>query len=273
MQYNIGYKLPNLIDVFLHTEGTYRRYEKVYERSIKLYKEVDNTFTLVVRNQDQKTQWVNGTTTVLQVSDSDNNLKLTKVGTVLDDGSSTATKGHVKFTITESDMLQLQKGFYHGAIKHTGTDSVTSLIYADTRYDAAIRFEVVGDTFPELTDSIELKSFSLLDDEFISSTISAYPNKNSNSGIHTAVYYLTNFSGTIKIYGTMSKNSSYATQAQQSDFYLISKKEYDSESDPQYVNFTGVHEKIAFVAHVSDSSTAPDSSTVLIGLDKILYRP
>ena len=92
MQYNIGYKLPNLVDVFIHTSGTLRRYEKVYERSIKLYKEVDNTFTLVVRNQDQKAQWVNGTTTVLQVSDTNNRLMLTKVGTVLDDGSSTRPK-------------------------------------------------------------------------------------------------------------------------------------------------------------------------------------
>ena len=84
MQYNIGYILPNLVDVYIHTDGTLRRYEKVYERSIKLYKEVDNTFTLVVRNQDQKAQFVDGTTTTLQISDSDNNLKVTKVATILD---------------------------------------------------------------------------------------------------------------------------------------------------------------------------------------------
>ena len=33
--------------------------------------------------------------------------RLTKVATILDDGSSTATKGQVKFTISESDMLKL----------------------------------------------------------------------------------------------------------------------------------------------------------------------
>jgi hypothetical protein len=266
MQYNIGYKLPNLIDVFLHTEGTYRRYEKVYERSIKLYKEVDNTFTLVVRNQDQKAQFVNNTTTVLQISDSDNNLKLTKVGTVLDDGSSTATKGHIKFTITESDMLSLDKGYYHGAIKHTGSDSVTSLIYADTRYDAAVRFEVVGETFPELTDSIELKSFSFIDDEWVSSSVDSKPNKNSNTALHTVAYYLTSFTGSIKVYGTLNTNSSYATQAQQSDFYLIDTKSYDDVSGIKYVNFNGVHQRISIVAQASDSST------VLTGLDKVLYR-
>lgn len=266
MQYNIGYKLNNLLDVFIHTQGTVRRYEKVYERTIKLFKEVDNVFTLVVRNQDQKAQFVDGSTTVLQISDTANNLKLTKLGTVIDDGSSTSTKGHIKFTITESDMLSLSKGYYHGAITHTGSDSVTSLLYADTRYDAAVRFEVVGDIFPELTDSIEITSFSLVDDEWVSSSVSANPNSNSNSALHTVAYYLTDFTGSIKIYGTLNANSSYATQSEQSEFYLIDSKNYTNQSNNQYVNFTGIHQRIAIVAQASDSST------VLTGLDKVLYR-
>jgi len=266
MQYNIGYKLNNLLDVFLHTGGTLRRYEKVYERTIKLYKEVDNVFTIVVRNQDQKAQFVDGSTTELLISDVNNSLILTKYGTVVDDGSSTSTKGHIKFTISESDMLKLSKGYYHGALKYTGSDSTTSLLYADTRYDAAIKFEVVEDTFPQLTNSAQIKSFSLVDDEWVSSTVSAQPNKNSNSALHTVAYYLTSFTGSIKIYGTLVEGSSYATSNQQEDFYLIDAKNYSDQSGVVYVNFTGVHQKIAFVAQSSDSST------VLTGLDKILYR-
>ena len=67
MQYHTGYKLTNQIDVFVHTQGTERRFEKVYERSIKLYKEFDNVFTIVVKNQDQKKQFVNGTECELQL--------------------------------------------------------------------------------------------------------------------------------------------------------------------------------------------------------------
>ena len=40
MQYITGYNLTNQLDVQLQTSGTERRYEKVYERPIKLYKEV-----------------------------------------------------------------------------------------------------------------------------------------------------------------------------------------------------------------------------------------
>ena len=57
MQYVTGYILDNQIDVLLHTDGVERRFEKVYERPIKLYKEFDNVFTIVVKNQDQKKQF------------------------------------------------------------------------------------------------------------------------------------------------------------------------------------------------------------------------
>ena len=272
MQYYTGYKLPNELDVFKHTEGLERRYEKVYERSIKLFKEFDNTFTIVVKNQDQKKQFVNGASCTLQISDQNGDLIVEKIGTVLDDGSSVATKGHISFTITESDMLKLDQIFYHGVLRFTDTDSTVKVLYADTRYNAAIQFEVVGDTSPEFTASQLITEFSLIDDEFVSSSVDAQPNRNSNSALHTAVYYLTNFSGTIKIYGTMEDGASYATDSQQSDFYLINKTDFSEHTGRKYVNFTGIHKRVAFVAHHSDSSSAPDSSTVLSGLDKILYR-
>ena len=266
MQYYVGYKLTNELDVLTHTSGLERRFEKVYERSIKLYKEFDNKFTVVVKNQDQKKQFVDGTSCMLQISDQDGTLILEKDGTVTDDGSTAATKGHITFTITESDMLKLENIFYHGVLKFTDTDSTVKLLYADTRYNARINFEVVGDTSPEFKASQRLTSFELLGDEFISSSVDAEPNKNSNSALHTAVYYMTNFSGTIKIYGTMTAGASYATDAQQSEFFLIDSQTYTEQSTPAYVNFTGVFKRVAFVAQ------SADSSTVLTGLDKILYR-
>jgi hypothetical protein len=106
----------------------------------------------------------------------------------------------------------------------------------------------------------------LIGDEYVSSSVDAEPNKNSNSALHTAVYYMTNFSGTIKIFGTMTDNASYATDAQQTDFFLIDSQTYTEQSTPAYVNFTGVFKRVAFVVQ------STDSSTVLVGLDKILYR-
>lgn len=266
MQYATGYKLTNLLDVFVHTQGTERRFEKVYERTIKLYKEFDNKFTVVVKNQDQKKQFVDGTACELQISDEQGALVTTLVGTVLDDGSTASTKGQIEFTITESDMLLLDSTYYHGVLRFTDQDSTVKILYADTRYDAAIQFEVVGKTSPELTESQLISSFSLLGDEWISSSVDAKPNRNSNAALHTVAYYLTNFSGTIKIYGTMTDGASYATDAQQIEFYLIDTKTYSDESNVQYVNFNGIHKRIAIVAQ------ANDSSTVLTGLDKVLYR-
>ncbi len=272
MQYYSGYKLPNNLDVFNHTSGLERRYEKVYERPIKLFKEFDNTFTIVVKNQDQKKQFVNGTSCTLQISDQTGALVVEKIGTVADDGSTATTKGHITFTITESDMLKLDQIFYHGVLRFTDTDSTVKVLYADTRYNAAIQFEVVGDTSPEFTASQQITEFSFIDGEFVSTSVDAQPNRNSNSALHTAVYYLTNFSGTIKIFGTMTDGASYATDSQQSDFYLINSTTFSETTDRKFVNFTGIHKRVAFVAHYSDDASAADSSTVLVGLDKIFYR-
>jgi hypothetical protein len=151
-------------------------------------------------------------------------------------------------------------------LKFTDTDSTVKVLYADTRYNAAIQFEVVGDTSPEFTASQSLTSFSLLGDEWVSTTVDAQPNRNSNSALHTVAYYLTNFSGSIKVYGTMSDGASYGTDAQQTEFYLIDTQSYSEESNVQYVNFNGIHKRITIVAQ------ADDSSTVLTGLDKVLYR-
>ena len=158
MQYVTGYILPNELDVLLHTDGTERRFEKVYERPIKLYKEFNNSFTIVVKNQDQKKQFVNDSSCELQISNEDDQLVITKTGVVQDDGSSTATKGHIKFTLSESDMLKLDQTFYHGVLKFTGNDSTVSILYADTKFDAKINFEVVQGTSPEFKASTQLLS-------------------------------------------------------------------------------------------------------------------
>ena len=48
-------------------------------------------------------------------------------------------------------MLKLDQIFYHGVLKFTGNDSTVSVLYADTRYDAKLNFEVVQGTSPEFT--------------------------------------------------------------------------------------------------------------------------
>ena len=67
---------------------------------------------------------------------------------------------------------------------------------------------------------------------------------------------------------TMDANVSYATDAQRSNFYKITTQTYSSATGVKYFNFTGVHTSVAFVF----AQDAGDSSTVLGGIDKILYR-
>ena len=66
---------------------------------------------------------------------------------------------------------------------------------------------------------------------------------------------------------TMTSGASYGTDSQQTEFFQIVWQDYTVVSGVKYVNFTGVFERVAFVAQMTDSST------VLAGIDKILYRP
>ena len=133
-------------------------------------------------------------------------------------------------------------------------------------YDAGINFEVVKGVSPEFIASQLIDTFTIIDDEFSSTSVSAKPNKNSNDGLHTAAYYLTNFTGSIKIMATMSAGASYGTDDNKDEFFQVDRQDYTEQSGIKYVNFTGVFERVAFVAQMTDSST------VLAGLDKILYR-
>ena len=106
----------------------------------------------------------------------------------------------------------------------------------------------------------------MINDEFSSTSVDAKPNTNSNDGLHPAAYYLNNFTGSIKIMATMTSGASCGTDSQQTDFFQIDRQDYTEQSGVKYVNFTGVFERVAFVAQMTDSST------VLAGIDKILYR-
>jgi hypothetical protein len=65
---------------------------------------------------------------------------------------------------------------------------------------------------------------------------------------------------------TMSAGGSYGTDDSKDEFFQVDRQDYTEQSGVKYINFTGVFERVAFVAQ------STDSSTVLLGLDKILYR-
>lgn len=88
-------------------------------------------------------------------------------------------------------------------------------------------------------------------------SVQAYPHLNENKALHTAQVYFTNFTGTLKIEGSMAAISELDTD----EWFDITTKTYTGQSDNVYINWNGVYSHIRF------------SKTVTSGtLDKILYR-
>ena len=101
--------------------------------------------------------------------------------------------------------------------------------------------------------------------QFTSSAIDARPGINNNKALHTIAVYTTNFSGALKVQGTMASSPS------DSDFFDITM---DSESDAtisdltssgiSYYNFFGVYHSVRFSWDNATDNTGK--------IDKILYR-
>jgi hypothetical protein len=239
----------------------------MYQPRITIYKGVKNTIQFELRNDDQKKQWINAKTFVFEMTQTDGTRLLRKDVTILDDGSSTATKGKCKVEITDSNTLGLYDGFYHYTIKEVQSDGSETPIFVDVSYGARGQVEVTGKAFPQLIDSTAITSFfSSLDSGsttyYTTSAQDAGLSKNKNSALHTIAVYPDSFTGTLKIQGTLLTDPSASTEINNTDYIDISSTAFSSATTVSYINFTGNYNKVRF-------SYTPTSGSIT----KILYRP
>jgi len=184
---------------------------------------------------------------------------LTKTLTILDDGSTVSTKGDASCTITEGDLLELDAKFYNFAVREVKSDGSREVTYADTGYAAAGTVEILDGAYPEFTASTTVSAFTLSGNTFTSSAIDGKPGINNNQALHTIAIYPNNFSGTLKVEGTM-----VSTSPTDNDYFTITTSTLSSASSVSSLNFTGVFQNVRFVADRTSGTTGR--------IDKILYR-
>jgi len=109
MQQISVYLYPNNIDVFTNVGAwTTERYRKVYQRNIKVYGGMDNRIKVQVKNADQKSLNITGSTVVFTLVGRDTQeLILEKDCTVID-----LATGKINVTITAADLLDIEAGSY-----------------------------------------------------------------------------------------------------------------------------------------------------------------
>jgi hypothetical protein len=223
---------------------------------------VSNPLSFTFKNEDQKAQDITAKTYEFNLIDSETKQSVvTRNLTILDDGSTTSTKGTASITVTEGDLLTLDAKFYNYAIREVAADNTRTVTFADSFYNAAGTVEVLDGAYPDMLDSTEINSFTSTTGPLTrtSSAIDANPGINNNVALHTIAIYQKSFVGTLRIQGTMVSTPGDA------DYFDITTISFDSNSDPiTYYNFTGVYQNVRF----SWGNTSGNTGRV----DKILYR-
>jgi len=249
--------------VIAYINGFTGRNSKVYDRRLTLHRGVSNPVSFTFKNEDQKAQDITAKTYEFNIIDSESQKAvITKTLTVIDDGSTVSTRGDASCTITEGDLLPLDAKFYNFSVREVKADGSREITYADTGYAAAGTIEVLDGAYPEFVSSTEISSFTasggLKSLGHTSSAITARPGINNNKALHTIAVYPKNFSGTLRVQGTMASSPGNL------DYFEVTSATYSNASTPSTLNFTGVYQNVRFTWGNDTGNTGV--------IDKILYR-
>ena len=258
------YLYPNSIDVILDTDATIVGVNRMmYQRDLKIQKGIKNQIQVQFKNSDQKKIRISNTQTfVFSMFDAINQRSvINKNLDVLDNGS-TSTKGLALLTLNESDTLDLDRTSYQYGIKVLDSDNTYTPAYANTYYGMAGTIHLNNDINPVLEDSMAVTTFNGIVNsstgnyEYYSGNLYANPEYNGNDALHTMQLYLTGYTGTIYIQGTLDNNPGST-----GNYSTLETLTYSGQSGIKYQNFRGIYSYVR-VKHIPTAGS----------LDKLLYR-
>lgn len=246
MQLISVYLYPNKLDVFTNylAEWTTERYRQVYQRNLKIYRGVDNRIDIQVKNADQKPQAiVDGGFVFNLVSRETQELILSKTC-----GVRNLSIGRIFVELTTDEVNDIELGLYQFSIvkEDRGDDDSSDYVvnsrtpmYLSSQYDTIGTIEVYGNVYGEPQPSVVIKEFSESYQEvftdptyFISTIIDARPETSTGSSTHTFQFYLSDYSGQIKIQGSLSEGGDPHVWTDVQTYNV-------TESDLKYANVVG----------------------------------
>ena len=221
------------------------RYRNVYNRTLKLYRGGNNRVDFQVKNSDQKAIEITGYQPVFVLVNQKEEQILKKDAVIQN-----ATSGRAYIVLSESDLWNIDKGFYKYALTlEARTASGTGYIvtekkptYIDSQYGISAPVEIFGDISGEPVPSVEVDIFketrpsSVGEEEptfFTSSLIDAEYHTRKAAAVHTFAFYMTNYSGEIKIEASLSDGGNPGVWTELNSFQVSDR------SEPFYHNVEG----------------------------------
>jgi hypothetical protein len=122
--------------------GVVTEYRKLYEKNLKAWRGIDNTFAFEIKNGDQKPVSILGTyIPVFKAYDEYKQEVVNVLGTITE--TSTANKGQFTVTVSSTDLDDVEGQYLSYVVLLVPEDSTTTVLtYADTQYDAVGTLEI-----------------------------------------------------------------------------------------------------------------------------------
>jgi hypothetical protein len=136
-----AYLYPNTVEVQVFDPAIFTtRNRQVYSRPIKVYQGVDNPVQVLVRNQDQKSVDLTGSTVTASIQDPVNQVTIKSYAVTW----ANIQIGQGTFTLDANTINSLEQRFYKLAFSTTVISSdVTSPVYIDDNYGVPLDLQVL----------------------------------------------------------------------------------------------------------------------------------
>ncbi len=260
-----SYLYKNIQEVYIDLDPQWMGYRKVYARSMKLYKGIDNSFMMKLMNGDQKLIDAVGQTLWWQLLDRDTaELKFKTSVEVTGPMNS-----HVTIPVTEGDLEPLLSGHYMYSAYLEDDNGTRTILYADSQFGASVPVEIVENAFPQAIPSQQVLSSEFItaenvdyvepDDSLYTSALDGHPDLNGNTALHTVAFYNSGFYGSIEIQVTLENGVTDIVQWSTLETIPIT-----SLDNILYHNFNGIFSWVRFRMIPDEYNTGT--------VDKILYR-
>lgn len=159
MQKISSYLYPNRIELLADLAGFTTEYTNVYQRNVKIYNGIDNTIEFDIKNADQKRIDLSTLSMIeLNVMDISGNALPNSPYSVTP-LNQTTSKGLATVIIPQEDLVELESQYltYSVSALKNGADV---LLYADSRFGAVGKMELVGSAMPTFRNERVYDRFS-----------------------------------------------------------------------------------------------------------------
>ena len=263
MQLIPRYLLNDQILVISNDTGFNVEYRPVYQRTVKIYRGVDNKVQFRMLNADQKPIDISAKSIYISVFDSEHTKIIERPVTITDDGTTSSKKGTFYFTFTDADTLNVNQQYLSYSVWILEDDQTKTVSYNDRDFGASGTIYVDAGAMPGPKNSITVDNWQEVNDTWLAGNddankITAHPGLNGNEALHTIAVYNNGYVGGLEIQATLDNqitgSNNWTTVATLS---LTG-----SETEPVPANFNGVFSYLRF-----KTTSDPTSS-----ITKILVR-